>query len=73
MKIGDYVRYTGEDTIIYQPGRLYQIVGYDEELDLYAFMSEADVAYLMPETLFEEVQEEDACTEAERPDEPACC
>ena len=59
MKIGDYVRYIGEDTIVYQPGHIYEVTGYDEVLELYEIMSEVEVAFLMNSDLFEEVQEEE--------------
>ena len=55
IKIGDKVRYIGEDTIIYEPGHIYEVMGYDEDLGMFAIMSEADVAYLLPETIFEEI------------------
>ena len=55
VKIGDKVRYIGEDKIIYEPGHLYEVMGYDEELGLYAIMSEADVAFLLADTLYEEI------------------
>lgn len=60
MKIGDKVRYIGEDTIVYQPGHIYEVTDYDEELGFFQIMSEADVPFLMNENLFEELTEEDA-------------
>lgn len=59
MKIGDYVRYIGEDTIVYQPGHIYEVMDYDEQLGLFQIMSEADVAFLMNEELFEEVNKQE--------------
>ena len=55
IKIGDSVRYIGEDTIIYEPGHIYEVTGYDEELELFQIMSEADVPFLMDIRLFEEI------------------
>ncbi|MCR5372430.1 MAG: hypothetical protein K6E41_03065 [Solobacterium sp.] len=55
MKIGAFVRYIGEDTIVYQPGHIYEVTDYDEQLGLYQIMSEAEVPFLMCEDLFEEV------------------
>ena len=59
MKIGDHVRYIEEDTIIYQPGHIYEVTDYDEKMGLFEIMSEADVAFLMGSDLFEPVEDEE--------------
>ena len=55
IRIGGKVRYIGEDTVVYEPRHLYEVVGHDAVLGLYEVMSEVGVAYMMARELFEEV------------------
>ena len=67
MKAGDKVRYVGPDLVAYETGKIYEVTGYDEELDAYAVMSELDEAYLLAAENLEEIQQpQDDTTEKEK-------
>ncbi len=41
IKIGSKVKYLGDSNWAYENGKIYEVVGYDEELEAYAVMSDA--------------------------------
>ncbi len=52
LKDGTLVKYVGHDTVAYEKGKIYKIISYDEELDMYGLMSELGYVYLVgPENL----------------------
>lgn len=55
IKIGSKVKYLGDSNWAYENGKIYEVVGYDEELEAYAVLSDAfDEAYAVgPEDLEE--------------------
>lgn len=57
IKVGDKVRYVGPDLVAYETGKIYEVVGYDKELDAYAVMSELDEAYLLAVENLQEIQQ----------------
>ena len=57
IKVGDKVKYVGPDLVAYETGKIYEVVGYDKELDAYAVMSELDEAYLLAVENLEEIQQ----------------
>lgn len=56
IKIGSKVKYLGETTWAYENGKTYEVVGYDEELEAYAVMSEYDEAYCVAPDDLEEIK-----------------
>ena len=59
IKAGDKVRYVGPDLVAYKTGKIYEVTGYDEELDAYGVMSELGEAYCLGEADLEEISEDD--------------
>lgn len=57
IKEGSKVKYIGKTNGAYRNGKIYEVVGYDEELDAYGVMSEFDEAYCVAKTDLEEVKE----------------
>ena len=55
LKQGSKVRYIGETNGAYENGKIYEVVGYDKELDAYGVMSDLDEAYCVAEDDLEEV------------------
>ncbi len=55
IKPGSKVKYLGETNWAYENGKIYEVVGYDEELEAYAVLSDAlDEVYAVgPEDLEE--------------------
>lgn len=45
IKKGTKVKYIGKTNGAYTNGEIYEVVGYDKELDAYGVMSELDEAY----------------------------
>lgn len=57
IKAGDKVRYIGPDYVAYETGKIYEVLGYDEDLDAYAVMSELDEAYMIGIEFIEEIDD----------------
>ena len=57
IKLGSKVKYLGETTWAYEKGKIYEVVGYDEELEAYAVMSEYDEAYCVAPDDLEEIND----------------
>ncbi len=56
IKIGSKVKYLGDTNWAYEKGKIYEVVGYDEELEAYAVLSDAfDEAYAVGPEDIEEV------------------
>ncbi len=58
IKVGDKVRYMGPDLVAYETGKIYEVTGYDEELDAYGVMSELGESYLLGKLDLQELKEE---------------
>ena len=58
IKVGDKVRYVGPDLVAYETGKIYEVTGYDEELDAYGVMSELGESYLLGKLALQELKEE---------------
>ena len=58
IKVGDKVRYVGPDLVAYETGKIYEVTGYDEELDAYGVMSELGESYLLGKLDLQELKEE---------------
>ena len=58
LKKGSKARYLGETTWAYENGKIYEVVGYSEELDAWGVKSEYEDAYMVAEENLEEVSEE---------------
>lgn len=56
IKVGDKVKYVGPDMVTYETGKLYEVTGYNKELDAYQVMSELDEAYYLSASDLEEVK-----------------
>ena len=56
FKKGTKVRYIGETNGAYEKGQIYEVVGYDKELDAYGVMSDLDEAYCVAEEYLQEVK-----------------
>lgn len=58
LQKGSKVRYTGETTWAYEKGEIYEVCGYDRELDAWAVMSkDGENAYAVAEDDLEEIEE----------------
>lgn len=56
IKIGSKVKYLGDTNWAYEKGKIYEVVGYDEELEAYAVLSEVfDEAYAVGSDDLEEI------------------
>ncbi len=55
LKKGSKVRYLGETTWAYENRKIYEVVGYSEELDAWGVTSEYEDAYMVSEDYLEEV------------------
>lgn len=52
IRTGSKVKYIGETSCAYKNGNIYEVEGYDEELDAYGVMSDLGEAYcIAPEFL----------------------
>lgn len=56
IKVGDKVKYVGPDMVTYETGKLYEVTGYNKELDAYQVTSELDEAYYLSASDLEEVK-----------------
>ena len=56
IKVGDEVRYVGEDLVTYRKGKTYKVTAYDKELDMYGVMSELGEDYYVDPDCLEEVK-----------------
>ena len=61
IKKGSRVKYTGETNGAYENGKVYEVLGYDEELDAYGVMSDLGEAYVVAEEFLEEVEADYIC------------
>lgn len=52
---GSKVKYVGESNWAYTNGEIYEVYGYDPELDAYGVMSDVDEIYAVGEEDLEEV------------------
>ena len=52
---GSKVKYVGESNWAYTNGEIYEVYGYDCELDAYAVMSDVDEIYVVGEDDLEEI------------------
>ena len=57
IKAGSVVKYIGPDTVAFETGKTYKVVGYVKELDLYRVISELEEAYCLPKEYLLVVQE----------------
>lgn len=57
IRKGSKVKYIGESSWAYTNGEIYEVYGYDEELDAYAVMSNVDELYAVGEAELEEISE----------------
>lgn len=57
FKKGDKVKYIGETNGAYENGKIYEVRGYDKELDAYGVMSDLDEVYCVSESDLEAVKE----------------
>ena len=55
LKVGSKVKYIGETNGAYENGHIYEVVGYDSELDAYGVTSDLDEVYCVSENDLEEV------------------
>jgi hypothetical protein len=55
IRKGSKVKYIGETNGAYENGKIYEVLGYDEELDAYGVMSDLDEVYAVAEEFLEEV------------------
>ena len=55
LKKGSKVKYVGETNGAYENGKIYEVVGYDSELNAYGVMSDLGEAYCVSEDDLEEV------------------
>ena len=55
FKRGTKVRFIGESSWAFENGKIYEVVGYDEELEAYAVMSNVDIAYAVGPDDLEEI------------------
>ena len=59
LKKGSKVKYLAESNWAYTNGEIYEVKGYDSELDAWAVMSEVGEIYVVGEADLEEVTEGD--------------
>lgn len=57
FKAGEKVRYIGETNGAYENGKIYEVEGYDEDLEAYGVMSDLDEAYCVAPEFLEEVKD----------------
>ena len=55
LKKGSKVKYLGETNWAYENGKIYEVYGYDRELDAWGVMSEVGEIYALGEEDLEEV------------------
>jgi len=55
IKKGSKVKYIGETNGAYENGKIYEVKGYDAELDAYGVMSDLDEVYCVAKEDLEEV------------------
>lgn len=55
IKKGSKVKYIGETNGAYEHGKIYEVRGYDKELDAYGVMSDMDEVYCVAKEDLEEV------------------
>lgn len=53
---GSKVKYIGKTNGAYENGKIYEVVGYDKELDAYGVMSDLGEAYCVAREDLEELQ-----------------
>ena len=56
FKKGTKVKYIGETNGAYEKGKIYEVRGYDEELEAYGVMSDLDEVYCVAPDDLEEVK-----------------
>ena len=56
IKVGDKVKYIGDDLVTYRKGKTYEVTAYDKELDMYGVMSELGEDYYLDPEVLEEVK-----------------
>ena len=56
IEAGKKVRYTGEDSWAYDHNGIYEVLGYDEELDAWAVVSKTGDAFAVGEADLEEIE-----------------
>lgn len=57
LEAGKKVKYVGETNGAYTNGNIYEVYGYDEELDAWGVMSDLDEIYAVGEEDLEEVND----------------
>ena len=55
IKVGSKVKYVGETNGAYEKGKIYEVQGYDKDLDAYGVMSDLDEVYCVAPEDLEEV------------------
>ena len=58
FKAGDKVRYLGPDLVTYETGKIYEVTGYDKELDAYGVMSELGESYYLGDEYLQDLYDE---------------
>lgn len=56
IEAGKKVRYIGEDSWAYDHNGIYEVLGYDEELDAWAVVSKTGDAFAIGEADLEEIE-----------------
>lgn len=56
LEAGKKAKYIGETNDAYTKGEIYEVYGYDEELDAWGVMSDLDEIYAVSEEFLEEVE-----------------
>ena len=56
IKEGSKVKYIGETNGAYENGKIYEVYGYDEELEAYGIMSDLDEIYCVAPEFLEEIK-----------------
>ena len=56
IKKGSKVKYVGETNGAYENGKIYEVRGYDKELDAYGVMSDLDEVYCVAKEDLEEIK-----------------
>ena len=59
IKEGSKVKYIGETNGAYENDKIYEVHGYDEELEAYGVMSDLDEIYCVAPEFLEEVKKDE--------------